>query len=390
MIPQVLLWICVGWAMLAVGYSLIAGLVLAKWRNEDVPASGATPPVTLLRPIKRATPRLIETLDSLASAARADDQIVLGVDADGETARLCEEWRTQNSDREIAVIHCSSRAALNPKISKLIQMSPHARCEHWIVTDSEALLDAEFLAAFRAEWEASHADVLTAPYRFVKLETWPQRLDAAAVLLTLWPGLAVLRSRGGVRLTLGACTALRRGDLDSVGGWAAFGADLADDNRLGAALANAGCMVRLSAHIATLLGDALSWRDYWRHQRRVAVTYRVANPAGFAGAIVTLGILPALLALVLPYRLAPALAAMLAAWVCGQRWLAARNAARSGAFPIPLLAFVVPLASLVEAACWLLAWCSRRVWWAGKWWRVSRDGKLGEANAECPAAVKCR
>ena len=373
MIPTLLFALAAGVVALSVGYTLIAGASLGRWMREPRRATtDPLPPVTLLRPVKSGVPRLREHLDSLAHAARSGDQLVIGVDADSETARLCEDWRATFPDRDIAIVQCAREAALNPKISKLVQMTPHARHAHWIVSDSEALLDAKFLDAFRSEWAASKVDALTSGYRFVNLDTWPQHLDAAATLLTLWPGLAIVRRFGRVRFTLGACTAFRRDDIAAVGGWSAFGEDLAEDNRIGSALAKAGRAVRLSANIVTLAGDPMSWRDYWRHQRRVAVTYRVANPAGFAGSIVTQGIVWSVLAL----WMSPSAGAMLFVSVWALRWAMVRVAARVIAFPIRNLAMIVLIASLVETACWLLAWTSPGVWWAGKWWRVFRDGKL--------------
>ena len=35
-----------------------------------------------------------------------------------------------------------------------------------------------------------------------------------------------------------------------------------------------------------------------------------------------------------------------------------------------------PISSVLEGACWLAAWFSRRVWWAGKWRRVGWRGRL--------------
>jgi ceramide glucosyltransferase len=360
-------------------YWLLANVYLASWLADapQVPDPKiSTPPVTFLRPIKRDTPRLAENLASLLQSMRADDQLVLGVDASSDTAAACETIRAQFPGHDIVIVACSPGAAVNPKISKLVQMTPRARHEHWILSDSEAVLDAEFLASFRHEWAASKADTLTAAYRFANLDTWPQRLDAAAALLTLWPGLAMVRRFGRVRLTLGACTGFRRSDLDAIGGFTAVGDELAEDNRLGVLLGNAGRTIRLSAHVITLVSDALSWRDYWRHQRRVAVTYRISNPAGFAASIVTHGLPLSLLAVLAPHPFASRIAAIafLAAWT--MRWLAALHTSRTLNFPIPRLALVVLLASFVETACWIACWLSPRVWWSSRWWRISRNGKL--------------
>ena len=336
------------------------------------------PPLSILRPLKAGVPALRAKLDALVAAMRPGDQLVLGADEGSAEMAVCAALRETFPTHGIHVVGCHAGAALNPKISKLVQMTPHARHAHWLLSDSEALIDATWLDAFRREWQTSGADVLTAGYRFVNLATWPQRLDAAAVLCGLWLGLAMVRRFGRVDFTLGACTAFRRTDVETAGGWAAFGDFLAEDNRFGAALAKAGRTIRLSAQVATLDSDPLTWRDYWRHQRRVAVTYRVCNPAGFAGMLFANGIVISTLLPVI------ALNGHGAAWLVplfvltGQfaRWLCFRALEKTLRFPIPWLFPVMLAASAVEIACWCAAWCDRRVWWAGRRWRVSRAGRL--------------
>jgi len=356
-------------------YFWIAQDRLRRWLDEAVAAVGSEvelPPVTFFRPLKAGVPHLSAKLVALARAMRPGDQFIIGAEAGSAELATAEELHRSHPNLEIAVVPCAPGGALNPKIAKLLLMAPLARHEHWILSDSEAVAEADFLAAFRREW--MQCDVLTAGYRFSNITTWPQRLDAAAVLLALWPGLAVVRAFGRVRLTLGACTGLRRGDVQAVGGWRAFADDLAEDNRLGQALAAAGRTIRLSAQVVTLESDALSWREYWRHQRRVAVTYRVASPAGFAGAFLTQGVTTSwLLACVRPTEI---WAWALFAGVFGSRCLTARRAAAELALPISRLVPAAFLASLVETACWALSWGTRRVWWGGGRRRISRTGKL--------------
>ena len=363
-----ILWTGVGLSFL---YAVAAHWCFERWGREcGGGVSDAT--VSFLRPLKGGVPELWEKLVLSARAMAAGDQIVLGVDAGGAEAALGERLRAAFPERDIVVVECAPGVALNPKISKLAQMSPHARHEHWVIADSEALLEAKFVAGFRAEWMASGADALTAGYRVCGARSWPQRLDAAAVLLTLWPGLAVLRACGPLKITLGACTGLRRGDLAGIGGWEMFGGELAEDNRLGAALAATGRTIRLSAHVVALECDGLGWRDWWRHQRRVAVTYRAGNPLGFAGSIVTHGELWCVLLGVAGVRGGWAMLAV--AWAL-RAALAARMARRLD-FSIPTLPPVVLLASLAASAAWLASWCARSVWWGGKWRRVTFRGRF--------------
>ena len=362
-------------------YAWLAVWQARAWLAEAAPPETAAPdlpPLTLLRPLKAGVPALREKLDALAVALRPGDQLVLGADDGSVEMGVCSGLREAFPKCEISVVACRTGEALNPKISKLVQMTPHARHGHWILSDSEALLDAAWLDAFCREWLAGGADVLTAGYRFVNPATWPQRLDAAAALCGLWPGLALVRRFGRVDFTLGACTALRRADVEAVGGWAAFGDFLAEDNRLGAALAHAGRTIRLSAQVATLDSDPLTWRDYWRHQRRVAVTYRVCQPAGFAGMILANGLVASALLLALAPSKPEAIFVCLlfAAMIQLARWLWFRALGKALRFPIPWLFPVMLAAGAVEIACWCAAWCDRRVWWAGQRWHVSRAGRL--------------
>jgi ceramide glucosyltransferase len=372
-------------AVLAAGstaYCAVAWGCFEKWMREESDARTRSSPrrsapnhpaITFFRPLKAGVPRMREKLELHLRAMNAGDQVIFGVDAGSPEMALGEELRGAFPDRDVAVVVCAPGAARNPKISKLKQMTLVARHEHWLVADSEALLDAEFLAAFRGDWAGSGADVLTAAYRIAGLDTWPERLDAAAVLLTLWPGLAVLRL-GKIRLTLGACTALRGPDMAAIGGWQAFGDDLAEDNRIGAALARAGRTIRLSTAVVTLESDSLGWGTWWRHQRRVAVTYRVGNPPGFAASIITHGELWALALLAIEWQ--SGIVVFVSVWAV-RAALTARMARRIP-FPLPSSPLALLVASLTSSACWLASWATHEVWWGSRRWRVSFRGKLTE------------
>jgi ceramide glucosyltransferase len=362
-------------ALTSVIYFWIAQSKLLQWLDEGVSDEGNDaefPPVTFLRPLKPGVPNLLAKLVTLVRAMRPGDQILIGAEAGSAELAIAEALRGSYSEVEITVVSCGPGGMRNPKIAKLIAMEPLARHEHWILCDSEAVTDVAFLAAFRREW--LQCDVLTAGYRFSNIATWPQRLDAAAVLLALWPGLAMLRSFGRVRLTLGACTAVRRADVQAVGGWSAFAEDLAEDNRLGQVLAEAGRNIQLSAQVVTLESDALSWREYWRHQRRVAVTYRSANSAGFAGAFLSQGVTTSLVLACLRPTEVWAWALFVGVFVI--RCLTAGHAAKVLGISISQFASVMLLSSLVETLCWVLSWAARRVWWGGLRRRISWRGKL--------------
>jgi ceramide glucosyltransferase len=319
------------------------------------------PSVTFWRPIKPGTPELRAKLEMLVAATRPCDQVLAGVDNDRDEA-------VARALPGVEVVRCEPDRAANPKVSKLLQMEPHARHEHWILSDSETLPTPDFTRGFLAQWRG--CDVLTAGYGVVNARGFFSQFDAAAVLLTLWPGMVLAR----MRFTLGAWTGVKRDDVKAVGGWAAFADLLAEDHALGARLAAMGRSIELCRSPVALDSDAMDARSWFAHQRRVALTYRVCDSAGFFGMALTQGLTASTLL---------ALASPLDGWrwaifavSYGVRLFTARANARRLGFPLPLLPLLVLGHSIAESVFWLQAWLSNRVQWAGRDLRVTRDGKI--------------
>jgi len=333
----------------------------------------ALPPVSFFRPIKRGVPRLKEYVETLIQSALPGDQVILGVDSD-EDFETCASLQEAHPDREVVICRCPPGKALNPKINKLIHMSLEAAHPQWIVSDSEVWMTEEFVGRFRAQWHESGTDVLTAGYRFVNARTFPQTLDQAALLLTLWPGLAASEQLGPIRFTLGACTGLYGEHLQDAGGWQRFANFLAEDNRLGAAMAREGKQVLLSKALVSIETDPLTWREYVGHQHRVGVTYRVSDPAGYFGMLVTHGVSFAAFLVLLgvgePWRWGVLLGVYLS------RFAAAKANSRTLAFPVNRFALIVLLAGFAETFFWLVSWLPGRVVWGRRSYRVNVAGAI--------------
>ena len=359
----------IGISACGVALHIVAAFRLQRHlRTPAAEENADTPPLTLWRALKGGVPDLDAKLEALVRGSRATDQILLGTDPDSAELAACEALRARHPGRQMDIVACERDRAPNPKLSKFIQMAPLARHAHWLLTDSEAMPDADFIEHFRREWTASGADVQTAGYRFANLRAWPQILDASPALLTLWPGLMLA---GRITFTLGACTGVKAEDIRAIGGWETLGADLAEDHQLGALLTAKGRTVRLSRSVLTLDSDPMTWREYLRHQHRVAVTYRAATPAGALGLPVlhTLGFA----------ALAVALHPSFGKWallIALTRIATAAAFARLLRFRIPMLPLVVVKSAIIESVMWLLAWLPSRVWWAGRWRRVGWRGRL--------------
>jgi ceramide glucosyltransferase len=345
-----------------------AAFRLARFLRALPPTAPAPAPFTFWRALKSGVPDLVEKLESFARSTRPEDQLLIGVDAESPDHALCLRWRAHHADRDIDIVACEPGRAKNPKISKFCQMRPHARHEHWLLIDSEALLIHETTEALRAEWLNSGADAFTAGYRFSRMRSATSWLDTLPAALTLWPGLMMVP-----RLTfaLGACVGVKGRDVDELGGWAVLGDHLAEDHQLGQRLTATGRAVALSHTVLDLESDPLTVRDYFRHQHRLAATYRAANPSGALG-LPIFHVLPLSLVAAILHPPLATIAATCATIRVVTGWIEARLLRMASLEAI----FLIPFVLLFEGVFWLLAWLSLPVWWAGRWRSITYRGNL--------------
>lgn len=398
MISRFMDWFAVALAGLiaaAAVYHVAAAILIANWARRQPgapPATAPLPPVTFFRPVKPNTPALRDKLAALAACARPGDQVLVGVgtaadlavaravagleviavgDANGTAGDPADSSPDPPSPPEPAgqpAAPAIVSPAPNPKVAKLIPLTAHARHDHWIVTDSEVLAEPALFAALRAEWGG--CGLLSAGYRFLASRSWPQRLDHAATLGTLWPGWMFSRRPSAS----GAFIAVRAADIARIGGWQTLAAELAEDHRLAERLAAAGVPVRRSRHLITLDADRLTWAGYFHHQLRVAVTFRTCAPFGWAAAPITHGVAPAILLVALHPGNPAAWTAL--AGIAVVRVGAAAVAARALGFALPALPLAALAGAVAETFFWLLGWLTGTVRWGNLQLRVDPRGHI--------------
>lgn len=389
------LWWVTGFLLALIGFSIgywgfTSALLWHRQRKSRPSFQGELPPVVFLRPVKRGVPQLEEKAQRLIAAARPGDWVVFVVDTpeDAAACRAACRFACEGVHTEVLPMQLNLTGVWNPKIAKLILLTASLGSnapEHWILSDCEAVPDPSFMNRFRQEWAALErrcpTALLTAGYRFTGATRFFQQLDQFPSLLTLWPGLAVSewadRGKKGLGFTLGACTGLRKRDLQVIGGWESMLTYLAEDHRLGAELGRAGHPTYLSREVLPLDSDSLGLLDWIRHQHRVSFTYRVCNPAGFLG----MGLIQGTLAgwiLLLMHPAAWWSWSLFAALLLARGGTALVNAVSVGA-PVERsarFATMSCLASLTESAFWAAAWLPLPVRWGRRTLKVARNGQF--------------
>jgi ceramide glucosyltransferase len=367
----------VGWllallALLGCVYTLVAVVLVGGYRAGAVPAFDVLP-VTVLKPLHGAEPRLYDNLHTLiAQDYRGPVQVIFGVArADDPALAVVQRLCLTHPAADIRVIVDATLHGANAKMSNVINIAAHARHPLIVLADSDVAWPVDTLsrlAAALAEPGTGLASCLHIGRGDAGL--W-SRLGAMDISYRFLPSIVVGIATGLAQPTLGPTLALRRDTLDRVGGFAAFADVLADDYEIGRAVRGLGLATVVPRFTITHSGDEADLGTLVRHELRWTRTIFGIDPWGFAGSIITHCTVLALAAmLLLGIDLLPL---VLAAITC-RVLLAERVDAVTGVVTGPL--WLLPLRDCLAFVLFVATFFIDNVIWRGTRYSVSRDGRI--------------
>lgn len=291
-------WIFGLLAAAGVAYTLFAAWVVERFGWGRV-VRGAPEPVSLLKPLYGAEPRLEDNLASfLDQEWDAPIGMIAGVQREGDPAR--EALRTLRHSREggeeVKEVLDPTPHGANAKIANLINMAPHATADLIVLSDSDMAVPRDYLAILAGALAAPNVGAVTCLYRGRGDAGVWSALAAAQISYQFLPSVLVGLKLGLAKPCMGSTIALRRATLEAIGGFERFADDLADDYAIGAAVRVLGKEVAVPPMILTHGCTESSLADLWRHELRWLATVRGVDPAGLAGAVVTYPVPLALIA----------------------------------------------------------------------------------------------
>ncbi|HEY5314184.1 MAG TPA: bacteriohopanetetrol glucosamine biosynthesis glycosyltransferase HpnI [Pirellulales bacterium] len=341
------------------------------------------PAVSILKPVKGLDPHAYENFASFCRQQYPGDfEVLFGVnDAADPAVRSVKRLQADFPEVPIRLVIVAP-GALNAKVGILDRLSREARHDVLIVADADIRVGPDYLSAVVAPLADPRVGLVTCLYRAVQPENLAARLEALYINTVFLPE-AILGTRlPGARFAFGSTLALRRGDLERVGGYRALADYLADDYQLAARIAALGLEVRLSGTtVATVLG-AGRLANQWQREVRWARTIRASRPRQYPGLLVTYSTAIALLLAAMTgwAEWSLVLLAVAIAW----RWLVAWRLLVYARTKIALRNLAcLPLADLMNTAVWAAGAVGNTIQWRGRRLRLLADGRL----AALPDAV---
>ena len=356
---------------------IIAAAQYINRRARPLSVSHNLPPFSILKPLKGTDPEMYKSLRSHCTQNYPEYEILFGIsDLQDPAAEVVKQLQLEFPNRSIQLLHCEKDLGPNSKVSSLAQLAVVAKYDVLLVNDSDIRVQSSYLSIIATELQQPGVGLVTCPYRGVPAGTFGSRLESLGISTDFMPGVLVaMQIERGLRFGLGSTLALRKGDLQAIGGFEALTDYLADDYQLGRRIAERNLRIELSRTIVETYLPNYDFAGFITHQLRWMRTIRASRPAGYAG-------LP--LTFTLPWAMHSLILARGARWAWGLFAVAVllRFAAAivTGGFvlrdrTVLRLFWLLPLRDLLAPFVWMAGLVGRKIVWRGKVFELEH-GKL--------------
>ena len=378
-------WIAVLGTLTSIGYYIACVWSVRNFIRDQVnraPNSQVNPPVSILKPLKGADPEMYESFRSHCLQDYPGYEIIFGLSDPADPAiEFVQRLRKEFPDRDIRIVICSEILGANVKVSNLVELVRQAKHDVIVINDSDIRVPRDYIGRVTTALNDPQVGMVTCLYRGIAAGTLGSRLESLGISTDFSAGVLLARQlERGLHFGLGSTLALRRRDLQSIGGFEALVDYLADDYELGARIANRGLRVELAEIVVETFLPVYSLRDFIEHQLRWGRTIRDSRPWGYFGLATTFGFTWSLLALIL---------AKAASWACALfvitllfRLVTALAVGRNVLHDRQVVRFLylLPLRDLMAVLTWIGSFVGHTVHWRGDVFRL-KNGRLVRISA---------
>ena len=366
--------ICLAVAFVGCIFTLVEAAFVVGFSDKERARADAEPGVTVLKPLHGAEPDLAGRLAALCRQHYGGPvQVVCGAQGDLAPATAAVGEVNSKFPDSIELVADQRSHGANGKVSNLINMLPRARHDSIVLSDSDIVVERDYLRRVMALLGEPDVGAVTCLYHGIGGAGLWSRISALATNSHFLPqAITALGLKLG-KPCCGATIVLRRSMLDRIGGFHAFADVLADDYAIGVAVRAAGYDVKTAPFLVGHRCFEGSLREFMRHQVRVARTIRSIDPIGYAGTILTHPLPLALLGMLS----GGITATLLTVAVLASRVTLCRCVERR--FGLPRQSYwLIPLQDVLVFGVYVASFFGATVHWQGVDFRVAEDGTLIE------------
>ncbi|HET9010660.1 MAG TPA: ceramide glucosyltransferase [Gemmatimonadaceae bacterium] len=267
------------------------GQVAALWKHlrGPRPVPTARPGISILKPLCGLDDRLAGNLLAFADLPYPDYEVLLGVRSQRDPAYPLAWMAARRWPQRFRAVVQEGEAGLNPKVNQLVTMARHARHDILVISDSNTRVGRDYLDEIAAHLADPTVGLVTHPLAGDGERDAGARLGAVADNLHLTGAItpAIVTAKLVCRkdYVVGKSMAMRRADVDALGGFASVKDVLAEDFVLGRAVVDRlGKRVVLGRSVVTCVSIRRALDGFVRRYARWNVMQRqCAGLAAYVG-----------------------------------------------------------------------------------------------------------
>ncbi len=334
------------------------------------------PWVSILKPLSGLDDGLAENLASFASIDYPALELLLGVSSLDDPAvpvvrAVLAKYPSVSA--RLVVTAPPSASVPNPKVAQLMVLSKAAKGSVLVVSDANVRVDRSYLQHLVAELLQPGVGVVSSLIVGRGERSLGAAIDNAHLGAFIAPVIVFASRWLGHTVCVGKSMAMRRADLDRVGGFASVGGVLAEDDLLARRFDALGYAVRLSfCPVENRTVHASLAATVERHARWTRMRKSI-EPRAYA---LELLLSPALMAAIMLVVVPTSASLTLLAAALGLQALGAAASLSRLRSNVWGLAALEPLRLLTYGVAWLLAGLSKRVLWRGRSYDLGRGSLL--------------
>lgn len=214
--------------------ALLAQYAAVRRHLADAPRTGGPRPrISILKPLCGVDDDLAANLETFAALSYPEYEVLLGLEHAGDgAAAVAREFARRHPGRFRVVVQRGA-PGLNPKVNQLLTLAAAARHDVFVISDSNVQVAPHYLDEIAAHLADERCGLVTHPIVGAGGRSLGSRMDNLQLGCGVAPGMIGAQRLGGRDVVVGKSMALRRADLEALGGFAAVKDVLAEDYLLG-------------------------------------------------------------------------------------------------------------------------------------------------------------
>ena len=220
-------------AFLGLGLAVLQHLVLRRHRSERPGLPATLPGISVLKPLCGVDEGLAESLAAFAALDYPRYEVVLGVRDRRDAAWPVAEAAVAQWPGRFRLVIQRGEPGLNPKVNQLMGMADAARHDVLVVSDSNVRVAPGYLAEIAWHLQDEGVGLVTHAIAGEGEASLGARLETLHLTSTISPATASAKRILGGDVVVGKSMAMRRRDLEAMGGFASVKDVLAEDFVLG-------------------------------------------------------------------------------------------------------------------------------------------------------------